>query len=202
MSTSEILIESETSRTPNLILMGLPGSGKTTIGEGLASDPSTDLVYISLGQISRKLPEDDPRRLYLDELHASENSPNGDPQFFLDLVRPVIEKAVAERKGIILDGLPKKEEEVEPLTEMLQDIGVRIDGIVFCEINPFLSMKRIRERGDRGNNAETEETAINRGVEYWRSKTSLLKALGGHAGRKIINVNTEELDPDTCVRTA
>ncbi len=160
------------------------------------------MEYISVGQISRDLPPDDERRQYVDRLYKEHNQPVGSPDFFIELVRPAIKKARDERKGIILDGLPKKPEEIEPLNRLLEEEGIKIDGIVICEVSPFTALQRVIDRGPREGGLDTVDTAINRGAAYWKAIDAFRGKLGGFLGIKIVNVDTENIDPKTAVRKA
>ncbi len=185
----------------NIIILGLPGSGKTTLGE-LMAEGNGEMEYISVGQISRELPDDDERRHYVDNLYKEHNRPVGSPDFFVELVRPAIKKAHSENKGIILDGIPKKPEEIEPLNRLLEEEGIKIDGIVICEVSPFTALQRVIDRGPREGGLDTVDTAINRGAAYWEAIEGFRGRLGGFLGLKIVNVDTEHLDPQTAVHKA
>lgn len=193
---------SEQIMTPaNMLILGLPGSGKTALGELMAEiDPN--LEYISLGDISRNLSPEDPRRKYIDNLYLEHNKPVGDPDFFVELVRPAVRDAKTKGKGIILDGVPVKLDEVDPLNAMLEQEGVKIDGVVVCEVNPFKAMQRVMSRGTRENGLDNFETAMNRGDVYLRVIDKLKGRLGGFLGVKIVSVDTENIDVKSTLDSA
>lgn len=185
----------------NMIILGLPGSGKTALGELMAEiDPN--LEYISLGEISRNLDSKDPRRKYIDDLYIKHNKPVGDPDFFIELVRPAVRDAKSKGKGIILDGVPVKLDEVDPLNTMLEQEGIKIDGVVVCEVSPFKAMQRVMNRGSRENGLDNFETAMNRGDVYLRVIDKLKGRLGGFLGVKIVNVDTENIDVQSTLQSA
>lgn len=69
--------------TMNTVLLGLPGAGKSTLVQNLLA-LNGNFDYISLGDISRRLPEDAPERQELNRLFEL-GSPTGVPDFFLAL---------------------------------------------------------------------------------------------------------------------
>jgi adenylate kinase family enzyme len=178
----------------NVVLLGIPGAGKTTlVGELQAANP--DITYISVGQISRDLPPDSDERRELDRLFEV-GAPVGETSFFLGLIEPHVDAAKADgRGGFILDGIPKKGEEVGPLISWLSEKGTPIDLVVSCELPALTAHDRLTERPARQGDRDTMQVFTNR-VSTYLGSLSLFKEQLSHGHEiPLIVLDTESLAP-------
>lgn len=92
----------------NIILMGLPGSGKSTLVGSIEPKPN----YIALGEITRAELQTDS---YLANQIRSqfEHSKPWSADFVVSMVAPRVLRA--KDIGFILDGLPRQKKEAEKL---------------------------------------------------------------------------------------
>ena len=180
----------------NIIILGIPGAGKTTLVERLKK-LDEDINYISVGDISRNLEPDSPERLYLDELFKSE-APIGDPRFFIELIEKDIDTALEDGKGFVLDGIPKKHEEVQPLLDFFESKGICTDAVILCKIDALEAYDRISSRDTRPGDQDSMATFINRtgvylnDIDEFKDKLTL-------RGAPILELDTSNLDEDQCV---
>jgi len=179
----------------HIVLLGIPGSGKTTLAQTLRAR-NDSIRYISLGEISRNLAPDSPERSYINELFAH-GSPVGDPNFFLSLLEPYIDESIAAGNGFILDGMPKKLEEVESLLQFMQAKGISLDTIISCELDPVTAYNRIAVRGIREGDQDTMDVFTNRTRIYLQNLARFKEDLSSD-GARVIDINTEDLDQQQC----
>ncbi len=150
----------------HVVLLGIPGAGKTTLANELRQlDPAIN--YISLGEISRNLDPASSHKKELDRLFAL-GKPVGLPELFLDIIEPHIDRALTDGRGYILDGIPKKEEEIDPLLQFLNEKGADLEMVVSCEAPPMVAHGRIIERSARQGEEDTMEIFLNRTKIYLR----------------------------------
>lgn len=180
----------------NIILLGIPGAGKTTLSEELVSR-NNDIDYISVGDISRNLEPNSPERLYLNELFKGE-APTGDPIFFLRLIEKRIDLAKGRGNGFILDGIPKKIEEVEPLLDFLASKDIEIDAVIACEISPFEAYSRIVNRSGRAGDEDSMTIFMNRTKTYLAGIDEFKELLTAQ-GAPLFTLDTGRLDQEECV---
>ncbi|MBI3889397.1 nucleoside monophosphate kinase, partial [Candidatus Saccharibacteria bacterium] len=174
----------------HIIILGIPGAGKTTLCEALETQ-NDDINYISLGEISRNLPPESQERQELNRLFEL-GSPLGIPEFFCGLVEPYIDEAIDQDRGFILDGIPKKSEEILPLQQMLASKGIEIDLVVSCEISPLVAYDRVGNRSSRDGDEDTMEIFANRTAKYLQDIDTFKKQLGSDNNVPIIAINTAE----------
>lgn len=176
------------------IIIGPPGSGKSSLIENIGMT-STPLNYISVGEISRALDPDSPQRKTIDELFAG-GKPSGEPSFFIDLVRPMIEDAVANGRGFILDGIPKKDTEIGPLMEFLKSINALPNIVLSCEASSDTLTSRVMNREGRAGDPDTLEIFLNRIKAYERAQDGFKGAFRA-SGAVVMALDTEKFSVDT-----
>ena len=188
-----------------LLLLGPPGAGKGTQSARLAD--AFDFEHITTGDALRENKDMETEygtpREYMD---AGELVPDG-------LVNEIVEAAIADADGFILDGYPRNLSQVEYLDEITD-----LDAIVFLDVGEDELMRRLTGRrvdpetgdvyhtefdmpdddeiADRLEQREddTEEVAADR-LEVYRDNTEPVVDHYREAG-ELIEVDGEA-DPDT-----
>jgi adenylate kinase len=129
-------------RSPDLVLLGGPGSGKGTQAEHLRSH--LHLTHIATGDLFRehlKL-QTDLGKLAKAFMDRGELVPDD-----------VTEEMVRERLsrpdtagGFVLDGFPRTLPQAEALTEMMTDLGRRVTGVLYMKVSDQEIVKRLSGR--------------------------------------------------------
>ena len=127
----------------NLIIIGPQGSGKGTQAGLLAQ--KFNLVHIDTGLALREAAEEKTafgRKLYkiVNEHHDLVSD---------EIVKKVLEnevRKVPESKGIILDGAPRRKDQIEEVVGILGKAGRKISHVVFINIPEKESIRRIASR--------------------------------------------------------
>ena len=149
-----------------LILLGPPGSGKGTQAGFIKN--KLDIPHLSTGDILRKSVKD------ATELGKMVDEIMGKGKLVPDsLVLDVIKERILEedcKKGFILDGYPRNIAQAESLKFVLEEINMKIDQIIFLDVDFDVLQSRIENRV-KENNAEirvddTSEVLIKRLDEY------------------------------------
>ncbi len=174
----------------HVVLLGIPGAGKTTLANELRQLDS-GINYISLGEISRNLDPSSSQKKELDRLFAL-GKPVGLPELFLDIVEPHIDSAVEGGRGYMLDGIPKKEEEINPLLQFLNEKGADPEMIISCEVPPMVAHSRIIERSARQGEEDTMEIFLNRTKIYLRDLDLFKSRLTSDGEIPLFIVDTEK----------
>lgn len=141
-----------------LIMMGPPGSGKTTYGKRLAAEYGA--VHISVGDLLRAYAVEHPEvgaRMQTGELV--------DSALVLGLVRERLTRPDVGARGYILDGFPRRLNEALAMEEWMAGVGV--DAVVHLEVSHDELMRRISARGRAD---DTPETFRNR-MKVYREQT-------------------------------
>ncbi len=174
----------------NVVLLGIPGAGKTTLATGLQL-LHPDINYISVGDISRNLPPESTERRYLDKLFQKE-APVGDPAFFLSLIEDQIDNAVSCGQGFILDGIPKKSEEVLPLKAFFAGKNLGIDMVISCELQSHVAYQRLAQRENRLGDDDSMIVYLNR-TKMYLDDVDTFKAELVESDDDLIVLNAERL---------
>lgn len=126
----------------DLILLGLPGAGKGTQAERITK--SYGVPHISTGDIFRAaLKNETPLGLeakkYMD---AGELVPD-------DVTNNIVKERLQEedvKDGFLLDGYPRTIVQAEALRNNLEDLGRKLDAVIYLNVNHDLIIERLSGR--------------------------------------------------------
>ena len=172
----------------NIILIGGPGSGKSTYAEFITKEFGIDHIYP--GELLRKEKEKGGEiAKRLSNLGKGGFAPN---DIVLDLIKDAVSKA---DKGFVFDGYPRYMQQVKDLEKE----GIKIDKVVYLNVSPEEVIRRLTKRGRADDKPEIIKNRIalykketGPVVEYYRNKPGFIevKAEGGEPkdiAKKIIN---------------
>ena len=172
----------------NIILIGGPGSGKSTYAEFITKEFNIDHIYP--GELLRKEKEKGGEiAKRLSNLGKGGFAPN---DIVLDLIKDAVDKA---DKGFVFDGYPRYMQQVKDLEKE----GIKIDKVVYLNVSPEEVIRRLTKRGRVDDKPEIIKNRIalykketGPVVEYYRNKPGFIevKAEGGEPkdiAKKIIN---------------
>ena len=149
-----------------LILLGPPGSGKGTQAGFIKN--KLDVPHLSTGDILRKSVKDatDLGKMVDEIMGKGKLVPDS---LVLDVIR---ERILEEdcKKGFILDGYPRNLAQAESLKFVLEEINMKIDQIIFLDVDFDVLQSRIENRAKENNGEirvdDTSEVLIKRLDEY------------------------------------
>ncbi|GAC56408.1 adenylate kinase [Gordonia hirsuta DSM 44140 = NBRC 16056] len=150
-----------------LIIVGPPGAGKGTQAELLSE--SLGIPHISTGDlfranISQGTPIGLEAKKYLD---AGDLVP---PEITVNMVRERLVEPDAA-KGFILDGFPRSVEQAQALSEILDETGLALDGVLSFVVDEDAVVERMMARGRAD---DTEDVIRNRMRVYAEETAPLL----------------------------
>lgn len=166
----------------NMVLIGLPGSGKSTLVDNLGD--SANINYIYLGGITRtELNNDTELSRDLKSLFQT-NEPWPD-EFVMSILEPHI---LESQDGFVLDGIPRKESEAGTLVKWLDENDVDIDLVVVLDVEQDIAMSRIGAR-DNIRRLEKEGHYETRFAKWKQDRPAILETLSEKADIFSINTN-------------
>ncbi|MEA3024835.1 MAG: adenylate kinase [Alphaproteobacteria bacterium] len=125
-----------------IVLLGPPGAGKGTQAKELVS--KYGIVQLSTGDMLRAaVAAGTPIGLKAKDIMA--RGALVPDEVVVSIVSDRIDEADAKR-GFILDGFPRTVPQAEALDRMLEDKGLRLDGVVALEVDPDILVRRIATR--------------------------------------------------------
>jgi adenylate kinase len=127
----------------NIIILGPQGSGKGT--QALFLSEKLDAIHIDLGRTLRKLAKEETplgKKLY-EIVHVKKELVSD------DVIKKVLTeefKKIPVEKGIILDGAPRRIEQIGDVKQAFSISGREIDRIIFINLPQAESIDRVSRR--------------------------------------------------------
>ncbi len=158
----------------NLIILGPQGSGKGTQAKLLAEKFS--LTHLSSGDLLRaEAASGSPKGKIIAALLAK-----GDLLPFetvLEVLEPAIKQAsgpqaASSSKGFILDGTPRDVRQAEYLDYFLNEIGLKIDKVVYLSLPPEESLTRLLQRSQIEHRSDDTPETIKHRLEVYEKETA------------------------------
>ena len=154
-----------------IVLLGPPGCGKGTQSKLLVE--KENFVQLSTGDLLRSETSNSKSNLgkkVKDLMESGELVPD-------DIVIDIIVKKVEDykNKNIVFDGFPRNLNQAAVLDSSLEDISIKLDHVIFFEIDFKILKERINSRisetkGGEQRKDDNSETLLNR-IEVFKSST-------------------------------
>ncbi|MGH2593581.1 MAG: adenylate kinase [Anaerolineae bacterium] len=126
----------------NIILLGAPGSGKGTQAEHLQAE--LGLIHISSGALFREHLNHKTELGLLAQAYMQRGEFVPD-DITLAIVRQRLQRPDVDQ-GVIFDGFPRSLAQAQALTEMMADLGRRLDGVLYIEVPDATLVDRLAGR--------------------------------------------------------
>ena len=163
----------------NIILIGGPGSGKSTYAEFITKEFGIDHIYP--GELLRKEKEKGGEiAKRLSNLGKGGFAPN-------DIVLKLVKDAVAKAdKGFVFDGFPRYMQQVRDLEKE----GIKIDKVVYLNVSTEEVIRRLTARG----RADDKPDIIKNRIKVYHRETAPLL---NYFKNEIINIKAEGGTPES-----
>jgi adenylate kinase len=153
-----------------IILMGAPGAGKGTQARLL--EKAIGLPHVSTGDLFRYNLEQET------ELGTLANTYMDKGELVPDEVTVAMVKERLSQPdcsdGAILDGFPRTIAQAEALDSLLDDLGGRIDIVVYIEADTEILVERLLQRAEKEGRADDNEETIRNRMRVYREQTQPL----------------------------
>ncbi len=126
----------------NIILLGAPGSGKGTQAKHLQAE--LGLTHLSSGALFRENLNHKTELGLLAQAYMRRGEFVPD-EITLAIVRERLQRPDADQ-GVIFDGFPRSLAQAEALSQMMADLGRRIDGVLYIEVSDETLVDRLAGR--------------------------------------------------------
>ena len=147
----------------NLLIMGLPGAGKGTQAAKIVEN--FKVAHISTGDMFRAAMANQTEmgllaKSYIDKGElVPDNVTNG-------IVKERLAQADIKESGFLLDGFPRTIDQAHALDEILEDLGIKLDGVINIEVDPNSLLEQLSGRIIHRETGETFHKVFNPPVDY------------------------------------
>ncbi len=152
-----------------LILFGPPGAGKGTQANFIAE--KYNVSHISTGDVLR----DAVKNKTEVGLHAKSFMDKGElvpDSVVIEIIKQKL--ASLENMKFMLDGFPRTVPQAQALDEMLTELGVSLDVVVFLDVQDEEVVQRIMKRQELENRQDDTEDVVRNRLNIYREQTSPL----------------------------
>jgi adenylate kinase len=150
-----------------LVFLGPPGAGKGTQAQRIAQEYG--IPHISTGDILRNAVKEGTElgKLAKSYMDKGELVPD---EVIIGIIRERLSQPDVKEKGFILDGFPRTLPQAEALDELLKELSMPLDRVVYLNVDDEEIVKRLLARG---RTDDTEEVIRNR-LKVYREQTAPL----------------------------
>jgi adenylate kinase len=152
-----------------LILFGPPGAGKGTQANFIAE--KYNVSHISTGDVLREAVKNQTKigqhaKSFMDKGELVPDS----------VVIEIIKQKLSSLNGMkfMLDGFPRTVPQAEALDDMLNELGVNLDVVVFLDVDDEEVVERIMKRQELEKRQDDSEAVVRNRLNVYRDQTSPL----------------------------
>ena len=172
-----------------LILFGPPGAGKGTQANFIAD--KYKVSHISTGDVLREAVKNQTEV----GMHAKSFMDKGElvpDTVVIEIIKQKL--ASLDDMKFMLDGFPRTVAQAEALDEMLNELGVKIDVVVFLDVDDEEVVARIMKRQELEGRQDDSEDVVRNRLNVYREQTSPLGEYYNNKGilRKIDGIGSIE----------
>jgi len=165
-----------------VVFLGPPGAGKGT--QALKIAEKFGVPHISTGDILRAAVKEGTElgRLAKSYMDKGELVPD---EVIIGIIKERLSQPDVKEKGFILDGFPRTLKQAEALDQMLEELSMPLDKVIYLNVDDEEIVKRLLARGRAD---DTEEVIRNRLkvyreqtaplIDYYRAKGLLVEIYG------------------------
>lgn len=167
-----------------ILLNGKPGSGKSTLGRGLAESFTSDDIaarHVSVGDQVRAIYHGGRHSYYTNTIrrHLESDDPHAplDSSITYGVVLEALQHPDIDAADIIfLDGYPRSRDQVEGAIELASGGDYEIRGLLQTEVDTKIARERLLTRNRPLGKAALNEAAIRRRFQLYDQDTPALLA--------------------------
>ena len=150
-----------------VVFLGPPGAGKGTQAQRIAE--KYNIPHISTGDILRAAVKEGTElgKLAKSYMDRGELVPD---DVIIGIIRERLSQPDVKERGFILDGFPRTLLQAEALDEMLEELSMPLDRVIYLNVDDEEIVKRLLSRGRAD---DTEEVIRNR-LKVYREQTAPL----------------------------
>ena len=152
-----------------LILFGPPGAGKGTQANFIAE--KYNVSHISTGDVLREAVKNETEI----GMHAKSFMDKGElvpDSVVIEIIKQKL--ASLDDMKFMLDGFPRTVAQAEALDEMLNELGTKLDVVVFLDVDDEEVVQRIMKRQELEGRQDDSEDVVRNRLNVYRDQTSPL----------------------------
>ncbi len=151
-----------------VVFLGPPGAGKGTQAKIIAEKYGIPLIV--LGDILREAVKNQTElgKIAKEYMDKGELVPD---EIVTGIIKEALLKVNAKEKGFILDGFPRTLNQAKAFEEMLKELGINLDKVLFLDVPDEELIKRMLARGRED---DTEEVIKNRLKVYYEKTAPVI----------------------------
>jgi adenylate kinase len=165
-----------------VVFLGPPGAGKGT--QAVRISQKHLIPHISTGDILRSAVKEGTELGKLAKTYMEKGELVPD-DVIIGIIRERLEKEDVAKNGFILDGFPRTLPQAEALDELLKEINMELDKVLYFEVPEEELIKRLLSRGREDDTREVIErrlevykTQTQPLIDYYEEKSLLVKIEG------------------------
>ena len=154
-----------------IIIFGPPGAGKGTQANYIAE--RYNVSHISTGDLLREAVKNETEVGMLAKSYMDEGELVPD-NVVIEIIKQKLENL--ENSKFMLDGFPRTVAQAEALDEMLENINLKLDAVIFLDVDDEEVVARILKRQEIEGRQDDSEDVVRNRLDVYKEQTSPLSS--------------------------